>query len=258
MLRYRIIPTLLLHNKGLYKTVQYSIKKSKYVGDPVNAIKTFNDKGVDELVFLDIDASKEKREPDFEIIKKIASECFMPVAYGGGIRTLDQIKQLFQIGIEKVVLNTALLMDITFLKQASSLYGAQSIVASVDIKKNFFGVPKVYNSATKKNMSYDLSAYLKLLEENGAGEIYLSFVDRDGMLNGYDIGLIKTISKDIRVPIIVNGGAKTVEDFVNIVQNTNITSFSAGSMFVFNGPHMAVLITYPNYETLLEKLKKGV
>jgi len=254
MVRYRIIPTLLLHKKGLYKTVQYNVKKGKYVGDPINVIKIFNDKYVDELIFLDIDASKEKREPDFEILKNIASECFMPVAYGGGITTLDQIKKVFQIGIEKVILNTVLLTDITFLNKASSLYGAQSIVASVDVKRNFFGIAKVYNSATKQYSSYDLKTYLKLLEKNGAGEIYLSFVDRDGMLNGYDIKLIQTICEDISVPIIVNGGAKSVEDFANVIRNTNITALSAGSMFVFHGPHKAVLITYPKYETLLNVL----
>ena len=254
MVRYRIIPTLLLHNKGLYKTVQYNLKKGKYVGDPINAIKIFNDKYVDELIFLDIDASKEKREPDFEILKNIASECFMPVAYGGGITTLDQIKKVFQIGIEKVILNTVLLTDITFLNKASSLYGAQSIVASVDVKRNFFGIAKVYNSATKQYSSYDLKTYLKLLEKNGVGEIYLSFVDRDGMLNGYDIKLIQTICEDISVPVIVNGGAKSVEDFANVIRNTNITALSAGSMFVFYGPHKAVLITYPKYDTLLKVL----
>ena len=197
MLRYRIIPTLLLHDKGLYKSVKYSIKKGKYVGDPINAIKIFNDKGVDELIFLDIDASKEKRGPDFNMLKNIAAECFMPVGYGGGITTMEQIKQIFQIGIEKVILNSVLLEDLSLLKNASEAFGAQSIVASVDIKKNLFGKYKVYNSAKQKNSDLDIKKYLQSLEENGAGEIYISSVDKDGTFEGYDTELMKDMTKDI-------------------------------------------------------------
>jgi len=208
MLRYRIIPTLLFHNKGLYKTVKYSIKKGKYVGDPINAIKIFNDKGVDELIFLDIDASKEKRGPDFKMLLNIATECFMPVGYGGGITTMEQIKKIFQIGIEKVILNTVLLTDLSVLKIASESFGSQSIVAAVDIKKNLFGKYKVYDSSKQKNTDLDIKIYLNSLEKNGAGEIYISSVDRDGTFEGYDIELIKAISQDIKVPVIINAGAK--------------------------------------------------
>ena len=256
MLRYRIIPTLLLHDKGLYKTVKYSIKKGKYVGDPINAIKIFNDKGVDELIFLDIDASKEKRGPDFNMLKNIASECFMPVGYGGGITTMEQIKQIFQIGIEKVILNSVLLEDLSLLKNASKDFGAQSIVASVDIKKNLFGKYKIYNSAKQKNSDLDIKKHLQSLEENGAGEIYISSVDKDGTFEGYDIELMKDISKDIKVPVIINGGAKSISDFSRAIKECGVSAVSAGSMFVFNGPHKAVLITYPEYEKLEEELGK--
>ena len=256
MLRYRIIPTLLLHDKGLYKTVKYSIKKGKYVGDPINAIKIFNDKGVDELIFLDIDASKEKRGPDFNMLKNIATECFMPVGYGGGITTMEQIKQIFQIGIEKVILNSVLLEDLSILKNASKDFGAQSIVAAVDIKKNLFGKYKVYNSAKQKNSDLDIKKYLQSLEENGAGEIYISSVDKDGTFEGYDIELMKDISKDIKVPVIINGGAKDISDFSRAIKECGVSAVSAGSMFVFNGPHKAVLITYPEYEKLEEELGK--
>lgn len=255
MLRYRVIPTLLLHDKGLYKTVKYSIKKGKYVGDPINAIKIFNDKGVDELIFLDIDASKEKRGPDFNMLKNIASECFMPVGYGGGITTMEQIKQIFQIGIEKVILNSVLLEDLSLLKNASKDFGAQSIVASVDIKKNLFGKYKIYNSAKQKNSDLDIKKYLQSLEDNGAGEIYISSVDKDGTFEGYDIELMKDIVKNIKVPVIINGGARSVDDFVKVIKECNVSAVSAGSMFVFNGPHKAVLITYPKYEELENKLK---
>ena len=256
MLRYRIIPTLLLHDKGLYKTVKYSIKKGKYIGDPINAIKIFNEKGVDELIFLDIDASKEKRGPDFQMLRNIATECFMPLGYGGGITTMEQIKQIFQIGIEKVILNSVLLEDLTLLKNASKDFGVQSIVASVDIKKNLFGKYKVYNSAKQKNSDLDIKKYLQSLEDNGAGEIYISSVDKDGTFEGYDIELMKDISKDIKVPVIINGGAKDISDFSRAIKECGVSAVSAGSMFVFNGPHKAVLITYPEYEKLEEELGK--
>lgn len=254
MLRYRIIPTLLLHNKGLYKTVNYSIKKGKYIGDPLNAIKIFNVKGVDELIFLDIDASKEKRGPNFDIIKDIATECFMPVAYGGGITKLEEVKKIFQIGIEKVVLNSILLSDMSLLRESSKIFGVQSIVAAVDIKKNLFGKYKVYNSSKKKNMDLDIKNYIKDLELNGAGEIYLSAVDRDGTMEGYDIKLMKDIMKDIKVPVIINGGAKDISDFSQAIKECGVSAVSAGSMFVFRGIHKAVLITYPEYEELERKL----
>ncbi len=254
MLRYRIIPTLLLHDKGLYKTVKYSIKKGKYIGDPINAIKIFNEKGVDELIFLDIDASKEKRGPDFQMLRNIATECFMPVGYGGGITTMEQIKQIFQIGIEKVILNSVLLEDLSLLKNASKDFGVQSIVAAVDIKKNLFGKYKIYNSAKQKNIDLDIKKYLQSLEDNGAGEIYISSVDKDGTFEGYDIELMKDITKDIKVPVIINGGAKDISDFSRAIKECGVSAVSAGSMFVFNGPHKAVLITYSEYEKLEEEL----
>jgi imidazole glycerol-phosphate synthase subunit HisF len=256
MLRYRIIPTLLLHNKGLYKTVKYSVKKGKYIGDPINTIKIFNDKGVDELIFLDIDASKEKKSPDFEIIKDISTECFMPIGYGGGITNIEEIKTIFQIGIEKVILNTVLLDNINLLIEASSKFGSQSIVAAVDIKKNFFGTYKVYNSSKDKNTSLDILEYLQLLEKSGAGEIYVSSVDNDGTFEGYDIEFMKVITKDIKVPVIINGGAKDISDFSKAIKECGVSAVSAGSMFVFNGPHKAVLITYPEYEELEKELGK--
>ena len=226
------------------------------MGDPINAIKIFNDKGVDELIFLDIDASKEKRGPDFNMLKNIDTECFMPVGYGGGITTIEQIKQIFQIGIEKVILNSVLLEYLSLLKSASEAFGAQSIVASVDIKKNLFGNYKVYNSAKQKNSDLDIKKYLQSLEENGAGEIYISSVDKDGTFEGYDIELIKDITKDIKVPVIINGGAKGISDFSRAIQECGVSAVSAGSMFVFNGPHKAVLITYPEYEKLEQELGK--
>lgn len=256
MLRHRVIPTLLLHNKGLYKTVKYSIKKGKYVGDPINAIKILNDKGIDELIFLDIDASKKKKQPDFNMIKNIASECFMPLAYGGGIASLSQIKTIFQIGIEKVIINSILFEDITFLQKASNMFGSQSIVASVDIKKNLFGKYRIYNSSKKRNLNLDIREYLLSLEKNGAGEIYISCVDRDGTFEGYDTEIIKKVIKGIKIPVIINGGARNIKDFSKAINECGVHAVSAGSFFVFNGPHKAVLITYPDYNDLEEELKR--
>tara|TARA_B110000238_G_C16141421_1_gene446488 strand:+ start:1133 stop:1906 length:774 start_codon:yes stop_codon:yes gene_type:complete len=256
MLRYRIIPTLLLHDKGLYKTVKYSVKKGKYIGDPVNSIKIFNDKGVDELLFLDIDASKEKTGPNFQIIKDIATEAFMPIGYGGGITKIEEIKTIFQIGIEKVILNTVLLDNMNLLTEASGKFGSQSIVAAVDIKKSFFGTYKVYDSSKGKNTNLDIIEYLHTLEKSGAGEIYISSVDNDGTFEGYDIDLMKDITKDIKVPVIINGGAKDINDFSRAIKECGVSAVSAGSMFVFNGPHKAVLITYPEYVELEKELGK--
>lgn len=254
MLRYRIIPTLLVYERGLYKTVRYSTKKGKYVGDPINAIKIFNDKGADELIVLDICASKQNRGPDYSLLKDIATECFMPVGYGGGITTVEQIKKVFQLGFEKVILNTALLEDLALLENASKIFGAQSIVAAVDIKKNIFGKYKVYNSARKKLTKLDVKRYLKRLEEGGAGELYITSVDRDGTFEGYDIELMKEVSADVRLPVVINGGARDISDFSLAIKKCGVSAVSAGSMFVFNGPHKAVLITYPEYEKLESKL----
>ncbi|MBL1420840.1 MAG: imidazole glycerol phosphate synthase subunit HisF [Alphaproteobacteria bacterium] len=256
MLRHRIIPTLLLHDMGLFKTVKFNVKKGKYVGDPINAIKIFNDKGVDELVFLDIDASKEKRGPNLDAIRDFAEECFMPVAYGGGLRNLDDIKDVLTIGIEKVVLNTILFTDIDLLTRASEVYGSSSIVASVDVKKNFRGQYRVYNSATKKLLSIDLLDYIRDIEKRGAGEIFLSSVDRDGTFEGYDVELINMISRELKIPLIANGGAKDIADFSKVIKFGGASAVSAGSMFVFNGTHKAVLITYPEYSELEKEIGK--
>jgi imidazole glycerol-phosphate synthase subunit HisF len=256
MLRHRIIPTLLLHDKGLYKTFKYSVGNGKYIGDPINAIKIFNDKFVDELIFLDIDASRKGYTPNYKIISDIASECFMPVGYGGGIKTLSEISKIFSIGIEKVILNTSILSNIVLLSDAAKLFGNQSIVASVNVKTNIFGMYKVFNSSTRKYSRYNLLDYLKLLEDQGAGEIYLSSVNRDGTYLGYDIELIKSVTSQVNIPVIVNGGARDMVDFKAAIVEGGASAVSASSMFVFNGPHKAVLITYPEY-AMFEKVMES-
>jgi cyclase len=247
MLRTRVIPVLLLRNKGLVKSVQFD--KTKYIGDPINAVKLFNDKEVDELVFLDIDASKQNRKPDFEYIKSIASECFMPLGYGGGITTMDDITQLFSIGVEKVIINSTALLSLDLIKQSSAIYGNQSIVVSIDVQKNLFGKYQIYSHAKVKHKQTDLSEYIKKAQEAGAGEIIINSVDKDGMMNGYDIKLIQKLHNEIKVPMVISGGAGTLAHLREAF-DAGASAVAAGSLFIYHGPHKAVLINYPTYTEL--------
>jgi len=251
MLKTRVIPLLLLHNGGLVKTVKF--KNPKYVGDPINAIRIFNEKEVDELIFLDIDASREGREPDYDLIRDFASECFMPVCYGGGITSVEQIKKIFSLGIEKVSLNATVLENLSLVSEAAKLFGSQSIVVSVDVKKTLMGKYRVYDHIRKKGISLSLERYISDIEEAGAGEILVNSVDRDGTFEGYDIQLMKMVVESTTLPVIACGGAASMEDFRRVRDEAGVSAVSAGSMFVFHGKHRAVLITYPKYEEL-EKL----
>lgn len=253
MLQTRIIPVLLMHKGGLYKTKKF--KKPKYIGDSINAIKIFNEKEVDELILLDIDASKENKEPNYKLIEDIASECFMPLCYGGGIKNLEQIKKIFSLGVEKISLNNILFEDDTLVKKAVEIYGSQSIVASVDINKTIFGKHTIYNYKTKKNTTLSYYNFINKLEEIGIGEILINSVYNDGMLGGYDIELLKNISEKINIPIVALGGAGSIDDFKKVIDNTEISALAAGSMFVFHGKHQAVLIKYPKREEIGKALK---
>ena len=201
MLQTRVIPVLLLRKKGLVKTIKFN--QSKYIGDPINAVKLFNDKEVDELVFLDIDASKEGRKPDFEYIKSIASECFMPLGYGGGITSMDDINKLFALGVEKVIINSRALVDLNLVTEASNIYGNQSIVVAVDVQKNLFGKYKIFSHSKIDHNQGDLLDYLKSAQNAGAGEIFINSVDHDGMMKGYDLNLIEKLSKELTVPMVI-------------------------------------------------------
>jgi cyclase len=247
MLRTRIIPVLLLRNKGLVKTVKF--KEGKYIGDPINAVKIFNDKEVDELVLLDIDASKENRKPDFDAIKDIASEAFMPLAYGGGINELDDIKKLFSIGVEKVIINSAALQNINLITEAAEVFGDQSIVISIDVTKNFWGKYQIFSHTNKKHNNQDLLEFAKLASNSGAGEIILNNVDLDGTQLGYDLNLIQYISKSINIPLVACGGAGNVND-LKLGFDAGASALAAGSIFIYHGPHKAVLINFPNQQQL--------
>lgn len=247
MLRHRVIPVLLLHAGGLVKTQKFS--NPVYLGDPLNAINIFNDKEVDELIFLDIDATKEGQEIDFELIEDIASECFMPFAYGGGVSSIEDIEKLFYIGVEKVILNSAL-SDKALVVEAIRRFGSQSIVASIDIKGG-----EVYSYLTQKKLNISIEEYIKKIVSLNIGEIFINSVDNDGMMSGYDIELIKKVSSISTIPIIACGGAGSIEDLKELIDNTEVSAVGAGSFFVFIGVHRAVLITYPKYEDLEQILE---
>lgn len=250
MLKTRVIPCLLLRNGGLVKTFQFD--KPKYVGDPINAVRIFNEKEVDEIVILDITATPEKREPNFELIKDLASQAFMPLAYGGGITTIQQIEKLFSIGIEKVVLDTIVSTNPNLIKQASDIAGSSSVVVCMDVKSKLFGKLTVFNHAGKVDTKQDPIQFAQKMQELGAGELIFNSIDRDGMQKGYDLPMIEKLAKAIDIPLVALGGAGTLDDFRKAVDQ-GASAVAAGSLFVFHGKHKAVLITYPEY-TKLENL----
>jgi imidazole glycerol-phosphate synthase subunit HisF len=251
MRRVRIIPVLLLKNGGLVKSVRF--RDHKYVGDPINAVRIFNEKEVDEIVLLDISATADKKTPDLPIIKNIVSEAFMPMAYGGGISTLAEIDSLVSSGIEKVVLNNTAFRDRKFISQAAKQVGSQSVVVSIDVKKNWLGKYKVYVMNGSENTSMDPVAFSKQVANEGAGEIFLQSIDQDGGFGGYDLALIKAVSEAVDIPVVALGGAGSVDDFTSAIRH-GASATAAGSMFVFQRPHRAVLISYPTQQELKEKV----
>jgi imidazole glycerol-phosphate synthase subunit HisF len=244
----RIIPCLLLRNNGLVKTVKF--KESTYIGDPINTVKIFNEKEVDEIFFLDIDATKLKKEPPYSLIQNIASECFMPFAYGGGINSLQQIERIIKSGSEKVILNTSAFLDKNFLSQAVQQFGSSTIAVSIDVKKEFLKGYIVYVKGGTLSTGLNPVDYARRIESEGAGEILINSIDRDGVMEGYDIDLIKSVSSAIRIPIIACGGAGKLSDFGQAVKAGGASAAAAGSFFIFHGKRRAVLITYPSYSEI--------
>jgi cyclase len=253
MLKTRVIPCLLLKGQGLVKTVKF--KYPTYVGDPINAIKIFNEKEADELILLDITATIEDRRPPFELILNIASECFMPLCYGGGIRSLEDIRKIFSIGVEKVAVNTYAVENPQFIQRAADSFGSQSIVAAMDVKKTLVGDYKVCTHSGTKTTDVDPVTHAVQMAAMGCGEIFLNSVDRDGTLSGYDIDLIRKVVEAVSIPVITSGGAGSLADFADAVNNGGASAVAAGSLFVFHGKHRAVLISYPSRRELEETLK---
>ena len=242
-LRRRVMPCLLLDGEGLVKTVNF--KSATYIGDPINAIRIFNELEVDELILLDIMASDKDMRPDFEIINKVASECFMPLTYGGGIKSVGDADNLFRIGIEKISLNSALFEQAELLPQISQKYGSQAVVASIDVLKNMFGKYHVYRERGRKKTNESPLNWALKLQELGAGEILLTSINHEGTWDGFDLKLIEELASALSIPVIANGGAGNAEDLRSALKQGNDSEVTAGSMFVFQKKGMGVLINYP-------------
>jgi cyclase len=251
MARIRVIPVLLLKKGGLYKSIKF--RDHKYVGDPINAVKIFNEKEVDELVILDTDAAIEGRPPDIKQISEIAGEAFMPVAYGGGITSIEQAKRILYAGIEKVVFNTSAIEIPGLIEDAARQFGSSSVMVSIDVKKDWLGRYKAFTKGGSVNTGIDPVQLATRMEKSGAGEIFLNSIDRDGTYMGYDLTLIKNISEKLSIPVVVCGGASSVDDFKPAI-DCGASAVAAGSMFVFQKPHNAVLINYPSQKELNGKL----
>lgn len=245
MLRPRIIPCLLVREKGLVKTVKFS--EGKYVGDPLNAVKIFNEKEVDELMILDIDATTNNREPDFELIRNIAIESRMPLCYGGGVKTVDQAKKIISLGAEKVAISSAAIENPNIISQIAKAVGTQSVVVVIDVKyRGVFKKAEVVIHNGSKPTGLNPIELAKKCEALGAGEIVINSVDRDGMMNGFDNKLIKEIREAISIPITILGGASSLDDVSLAIKDFGVIGVAAGSLFVFKGKYKAVLINYPN------------
>lgn len=253
MLKHRVIPALLLREGGLVKTLKFG--KYNYIGDPLNAIRIFNEKEVDELVLLDIDASRQGREPDYALIESVAAECFMPLGYGGGVSSVEQARRIFSSGVEKVILQTSALENPALVSKIAQRFGSQSVVVSIDVKRDWLGRYRLWSSAQRRAHRLDWLAALESLVVAGAGEILLNSVDRDGMQQGYDLHLIQKAAQAVDVPLVALGGAGNFNDFVLAVK-AGASAVAAGSLFVLQGPHRAALISYPNYSEL-ESLFRG-
>ncbi len=252
MRRVRVIPVLTSDGSKLVKTVKF--KKPNYIGDPINAIKIFNDKEVDEIVVLDISASKQGKAPNYKLIEEMAGECFMPLGYGGGISDYETAKRIFDSGVEKVILNTALNDNLELVSELASNYGNQSIVACIDVKKTFFSKQAVYYKSAdiKDKMNIELVAIK--LAQSGVGEIILNNIDNEGTFLGYDLKLLNLVARSVSIPVVVCGGASSVADFLPAVKS-GASALAASSMFVYKANNIeSILINYPSQEELIEKL----
>jgi len=249
MLRSRIIPCLLVHKKGLVKTVGF--KDAKYVGDPINAVKIFNEKEVDELIVLDIDATVENRIPNYEMIKNLATECRMPFCYGGGITTVEQSKKIIELGAEKIAISSAAVNNPRIIKQIGEAIGVQSVVVVIDIKKRsklLGGGYDIYTNNGKIKAKVKLNEFIDILNQIGVGEIVVNSIDNDGEMNGYDDTIISLFREKTNFPMTVLGGAGNLDDIKMLISKYKIIGAAAGSLFVFKGKYKAVLINYPNRE----------
>ena len=252
MLRTRIIPCLQLIDESLVKTIKFG--KHGYIGDPINTVRIFNELEVDELCFLDIRATVENRSPNFRILEEIANECFMPLSYGGGIKDAQTAQKILSRGFEKIVVNTAAFFDKSLVKKISEYSGNQSVIGSIDVKKNFWGKYQVYVADGTKKIDIDVISWAQELEALGAGEILITSMDQDGTWNGYDNELVSMITKAVRVPVIANGGAGNVNHIAEVVKTGGASAVALGSMVVYQKKGMGVLVNFPDKQALLDIL----
>ena len=243
MLRPRIIPSLLVHENGLVKTVNF--KNPKYVGDPINAVKIFNEKEVDELAVFDIDATVLNKEPDYVLIEKLANQSRMPLCYGGGVKTVEQAQKIFGLGIEKIALSSAVLQRPELIEEIASRVGSQSVIVVLDVKKKLLGGYEVYTHNGKKGTGISPFKFIEQAEKLGAGEIIINSIDQDGVMKGYDMNLIDKVREKISLPMTVLGGAGSLDDIGKVINKHGVIGVAAGSLFVFKGVYKAVLINYP-------------
>jgi cyclase len=254
MLRTRVIPALLLRSESLVKTVRF--RDFTYVGDPCNTVRIFNELEVDELLFLDITASREGRGPNLKLLADIANVCFMPLGYGGGISRLDHAKAVFEIGFEKVTLNSQAEQNPALITEIANCYGSQAVIASIDVKKNFFGKQTVRTLCGRRNTRRDPVAWAMEVERRGAGEILLTSIDREGTWDGFDLDLVKSVADAVAIPVIAHGGAGIVEHIQRVVKQANASAVALGSMVVFQKKGMGVLVNFPDNIEVENKVEK--
>ncbi len=246
MLRPRIIPCLLIHDKGLVKSVQF--KDHKYVGDPINAVRIFNEKECDELMVLDIDATTLHLEPDYKMIENLAAECRMPLCYGGGIKTAEQAQRIFSLGVEKIAISSAAVSNPELIADIAGRVGSQSVVVVIDVKKKLLGGYELYTHNGQNSSGKNPVEFAKMVEQMGAGEIVVNSIDQDGIMKGYDMNITEKIRQAISLPLTVLGGAGNIQDIGKLISSYGIIGAAAGSLFVFKGVYKAVLINYPSWE----------
>ena len=256
MLRPRVTPCLLIRNGGLIKTRQF--KDDKYVGDPINAVKIFNEKAVDELIILDIDATVHGKEPDYQLIQKLANESRMPLCYGGGIKNINQAEKIIQLGVEKISLSSAIIRRPELIDELAHAVGRQSVVGVLDVKKSFFKGHELYINNGKDKVKGSLISWVEKLQDYGIGEILFNSVDRDGMQDGYDLNFANAVRPKLKVPVTFLGGAGSLKDIGKLVENFGVVGCAAGSLFVFKGKYRAVLINYPSFDDKYSLLTKSL
>lgn len=248
----RVIPCLLLKHDKLVKTIKFS--GIKYVGDPINTVKIYNEKEVDELIILDITATSEDRSPPFKLLKQLANECFMPISYGGGIKNVKHIKKLFKLGIEKVIINSTAIKNSKLIEDASNVFGSQSIIVSLDVKKNCEKKYKIFSNRGKIPTGINPVKFAIKMEKKGAGELFINNIDKDGTMTGYDVKLLRQISNSINIPTIACGGAGHYGDLRIAAKQGKVSAVAAGSIFIYAGKNKSVLINFPTRKKINQML----